>query len=115
RARLHLRLQRPAPGQRTAGHLAHAGRACSDRGAAGGRMSGRRRMSLVKVPLVRLAHARSGDKADWVDFGLFAWNRPGFTLLARELSAQRVRRHFEPWLPGEVLAWPLPNLLAFKF
>ena len=72
-------------------------------------------MSLVKVPLARLAHARSGDKADWVDFGLFAWNRPGYALLARELSAERVRRHFEPWLPGEVLAWPLPNLLAFKF
>ena len=26
-----------------------------------------------------------------------------------------MRQHFEPWLPGEVLAWPLPNLLAFKF
>lgn len=72
-------------------------------------------MNRLRVPLARLAHARSGDKADWVDFGLFAWNRPGYELLARELSVERVRRHFEPWLPGEVLAWPLPNLLAFKF
>lgn len=72
-------------------------------------------MSTTRVALARVAHARSGDKADWVDFGLFAWNRPGYELLARELSAERVRQHFAPWLPGEVLAWPLPNLLALKF
>jgi hypothetical protein len=69
----------------------------------------------VRVPLVRIAHARSGDKADWVDFGLFAWNEAGWRLLAREVTAERVQAHFAPWLPGEVDAWPLPNLLALKF
>jgi hypothetical protein len=69
----------------------------------------------VKVPLVRLAHARSGDKADWVDFGLFAWNEAGFRLLAREVTVERVQAHFAPWLKGEVDAWPLPKLLALKF
>lgn len=69
---------------------------------------------LVKIPLVQIAHARSGDKADWVDFGLFAWNEPGYRLLAREVTAERVQAHFAPWLPGDVDAWPLPNLLAIK-
>ena len=69
----------------------------------------------VRVPLARIAHARSGDKADWVDFGLFAWNEAGYRLLEREVSAARVQAHFAPWLPGEVDAWPLPNLLALKF
>lgn len=72
----------------------------------------------VRVPLVRIAHARSGDKADWVDFGLFAWNAAGYALLAREVTAERVRAHFMPWLgsdmTGEVDAWLLPNLLAIK-
>jgi hypothetical protein len=72
-------------------------------------------MSLIQVPLVRIAHARSGDKADWVDFGLFAWNPLGYALLEREVTAARVQAHFQPWLPGEVDAWPLPNLLALKF
>ncbi|MFP8778550.1 hypothetical protein [Hydrogenophaga sp. RWCD_12] len=72
-------------------------------------------MSTVRIPLVRLAHARSGDKADWVDFGLFAWNQAGYRILAREVTAERVRAHFAPWLPGEVDAWPLPNILALKF
>ena len=72
-------------------------------------------MSRKAIALVRIAHARSGDKADWVDFGLFAWNAPGYRLLAREVSAERVQAHFAPWLPGQVDAWALPNILALKF
>ncbi|MBN9369861.1 hypothetical protein JNX00_17635 [Hydrogenophaga sp. YM1] len=72
-------------------------------------------MSRVRIPLARIAHARSGDKADWVDFGLFAWNPAGYALLAREVTAERVRAHFAPWLPGAVEAWALPNILALKF
>jgi len=76
------------------------------------------RKGMVRVPLVRIAHARSGDKADWVDFGMFAWNSAGYQLLAREVTAERVRAHFMPWLgsdtTGEVDAWLLPNLLAIK-
>ena len=69
----------------------------------------------VRIPLVRIAHARSGDKADWVDFGLFAWNAAGYAILEREVTAERVRQHFAPWLPGEVECWALPNILALKF
>jgi hypothetical protein len=70
--------------------------------------------ATIRIPLVRMAHARSGDKADWVDFGLFAWNENGYRVLEREVTAARVKAHFEPWLPGEVDAWPLPNILAIK-
>jgi hypothetical protein len=72
-------------------------------------------MSKIRIPLVRIAHSRSGDKADWVDFGLFAWNEAGYRLLEREVTAGRVQAHFAPWLPGEVDAWSLPNILALKF
>ena len=68
----------------------------------------------LRIPLARIAHARSGDKADWVDFGLFAWNEAGYQLIAREVTAARVQAHFTPWLPGQVDAWPLPNILAIK-
>ena len=71
-------------------------------------------MTQVGIPLVRIAHARSGDKADWVDFGLFAWNAAGYAILEREVTAMRVQAHFAPWLPGEVDAWALPNILAIK-
>ena len=38
---------------------------------------------LARIPLARIAHARSGDKADWVDFGLFARNAAGWRLIER--------------------------------
>ena len=69
----------------------------------------------LRIPLVRIAHARSGDKADWVDFGLFAWNEAGYRIIEREVTAAQVQAHFAPWLPGQVDAWPLPNILALKF
>ncbi len=68
----------------------------------------------IRVPLAKLAHARSGDKADWVDFGLFAWNAEGYDILAREVTADRVQAHFAPWIEGEVDLWLLPNILSIK-
>ena len=50
-----------------------------------------------------------------MDFGLFAWNEAGYRLLEREVTAATVQAHFAPWLPGQVDAWPLPNILAMKF
>lgn len=70
--------------------------------------------TTLRIPLVQLAHARSGDKADWVDFGLFAWSEAGYRLIEREVTAAKVQAHFAPWLPGQVDAWPLPNILAMK-
>jgi hypothetical protein len=68
----------------------------------------------MQIRLADIAHARSGDKADWVDFGLFAWNAAGYAVLLREVTAASVQAHFALWLPGEVDCWPLPNLLAIK-
>jgi hypothetical protein len=68
----------------------------------------------IQVQLAKLAHARSGDKADWVDFGLFAWNVVGYAILEREVTAQRVQAHFAPWITGEVDLWLLPNILSLK-
>jgi hypothetical protein len=68
----------------------------------------------MRIRLADIAHARSGDKADWVDFGLFAWNAAGYAVLEREVTAERVQAHFGSWLPGRVQRWPLPNILALK-
>jgi hypothetical protein len=68
----------------------------------------------IQVQLAKIAHARSGDKADWVDFGLFAWNAQGYDILAREVTADRVQAHFAPWIAGNVDLWLLPNILSIK-
>ncbi len=56
--------------------------------------------TLLKIPLARIAHARSGDKADWVDFGLFAWNEAGYRLLEREVTAAKVQARLEMLEPS---------------
>ena len=68
----------------------------------------------MRVPLWRIAHARSGDKADRADIGLFAWDAPTYEVLKREVTAQRLKAHFRAICEGPVELWPLDNLLALK-
>jgi len=69
----------------------------------------------VKLQLARIAHARSGDKGDRADIGLFAYDAPTYAVLKRVLTANRVAAHFA-WLGAtSVDVYPLDNLLAVKF
>ena len=68
----------------------------------------------MRVPLWKIAHARSGDKADRADIGLFAYDAPTYEVLKREVTAERVKNHFSAICEGPVELWPLDNLLALK-
>jgi hypothetical protein len=65
--------------------------------------------------LVHLAHARSGDKGDKADLSLFAPDEETYELLAREVTAERVKQHFQGIITGEVELYEVPNVLALKF
>ena len=68
----------------------------------------------MKVPLWKIAHARSGDKADRADIGLFAFDAPTYAVLRREVTPARLAEHFRDMGAGPVELWPLDNLLALK-
>ena len=68
----------------------------------------------MQVALWKIAHARSGDKADRADIGLFAYDAPTYDVLKREVTAQRVATHFAAICTGAVEIYPLDNLLALK-
>jgi hypothetical protein len=68
----------------------------------------------MRVPLWKIAHARSGDKADRADIGLFAWDAPTYAVLKREVTRERLKEHFKAICEGPVELWPLDNLLALK-
>ena len=68
----------------------------------------------MKVGLWRIAHARSGDKADRADIGLFAYDAPTYDVLKREVTRERLAAHFAEICNGPVEIWPLDNLLALK-
>jgi hypothetical protein len=69
----------------------------------------------VKVRLVDIAHARSGDKGDTANVGVIALKREWYDLLVRELTERRVADHFAGVITGDVQRYELPNLSALNF
>jgi hypothetical protein len=69
----------------------------------------------MKVTLRKLAHARSGDKGDTANVGLIALKPEYYPVLAKEVTAERVKAHFEGICLGEVERFELPNLGALNF
>jgi len=69
----------------------------------------------MKVPLWKLAHARSGDKGDTANIGLIVYQERHYAILAREVTAAKVKAHFGPLCRGEVERFELPNLGALNF
>ena len=65
--------------------------------------------------LTTLAHARSGDKGDTANVGLIALRDEIYPVLVREVTAERVKRHFAGMVKGEVERFELPNLGALNF
>ena len=73
----------------------------------------------MKLRLADIAHARSVDKADRADIGLFAWDEAGYAALLAEVTPQRVAELFAHLMGGSDAArverYPLPNILAIKW
>jgi hypothetical protein len=69
----------------------------------------------MKIPLARIAHARSGDKGDTANVGLIAFDERHYPLLVREVTPERVKQFFGELVQGEVERFELPNLAALNF
>lgn len=68
-----------------------------------------------RVPLLRLAHARSGDKGDTANVGVIALEPEYYPILERQLTVRRVAAHFRGMIEGKVERFALPNLHALNF
>ena len=69
----------------------------------------------MKVPLIELAHGRSGDKGDTANIGLIALKDEYYPILVREVTPERVKEHFGELCKGPVERFELPNLHALNF
>jgi hypothetical protein len=69
----------------------------------------------MKVSLLKLAHARSGDKGDTANVGLIALKDEYYPLLVQHVTAEAVKQHFGPMVKGDVERFELPNLGALNF
>ncbi|HEX8734256.1 MAG TPA: hypothetical protein VF721_02965 [Pyrinomonadaceae bacterium] len=69
----------------------------------------------MKIELLNLAHARSGDKGDTANVGVIALKDEFYPLLVREVTAEKVKQHFGAMVKGAVERFELPNLNALNF
>ena len=69
----------------------------------------------MKVRLVDIAHARSGDKGDTANVGVIALKPEWYPFLREQLTLDRVRAHFKGVITGDVQRYELPNLNALNF
>ncbi len=70
---------------------------------------------MPRVLLLDLAHARSGDKGDTVNIGLFPYRDEDYQLLKKHVTAERVKDHFKGLVEGDVVRYEVPNINAFNF
>ena len=69
----------------------------------------------MKIKLLEIAHGRSGDKGDAANVGIIASDDNGYEIIKKQLTAERVKKHFDGICFGEVERFELPNLRALNF
>lgn len=69
----------------------------------------------MRVRLIEIAHARSGDKGDMANIGLIARKQEHYPVLLREVTAERIKQHFGNRCRGPVERFELPNIGALNF
>lgn len=69
----------------------------------------------MRIRLIEIAHARSGDKGDTANIGLIAREPRFYPILVREVTAGRIKAHFGHLCKGQVERYELPNLGALNF
>ncbi len=69
----------------------------------------------MKIQLIEIAHARSGDKGDTGNVGVIARRPEYYSLLVKYLTVEKVKEHFRGICNGNVELYELPNLGALNF
>ncbi len=70
---------------------------------------------MAKVKLGEFAYARSGDKGDGSNVGIFVTNEADYALIKEQVTAERVKAHFGAICKGEVTRYEADNMLALNF
>jgi len=69
----------------------------------------------VRVPLLRIASARSGDKGEGSNVGVMARSGAAYAFLVEALTPEVVRKHMGALNAGEVVRFEAANLRVLNF
>ena len=62
-----------------------------------------------------IASGRAGDKGDVLDLTLVAYTERDYDVICSALTAEEAGKALHRAVPGDVVRYELPNLLALKF
>lgn len=69
----------------------------------------------ISVPLRAIAHARAGDKGNVSNVSVIAYAPEFYPLMLEQVTAARVRAHFDGLVRGEVVRYEVPKLAVLNF
>jgi hypothetical protein len=69
----------------------------------------------MKIQLVKIAHARSGDKGDTANVGVIALEEQYYEIIKEQVTVERVKEHYGDMVKGEVERFEMPNIGALNF
>ena len=67
------------------------------------------------MKLREIAHSRTGDKGNISNISLIACRPEDYSILAEQVTAERVKAWFGDIVQGEVIRYELPELGALNF
>ena len=67
------------------------------------------------MKLFDIAHSRTGDKGDISNISVIAYDSKNYEHLAKEVTAEKVKAHFEGIVYGEVVRYEIPSIGALNF
>ena len=70
---------------------------------------------MAKIKLGEIAFARSGDKGDGSNVGIFVNSAEDYEVIRDQVTVDRVKQHFHAICKGEITRYEAPNMLALNF
>jgi len=67
------------------------------------------------MKLIKIAHARSGDKGNNVNIGVIARRAEDYSILKEKVTAEKVKDFLKEFCHGKVQRFELENLSALNF
>jgi hypothetical protein len=67
------------------------------------------------MKLREIAHSRTGDKGNTSNISVIARDPKDYALIAKHVTAERVKAHYSDIVKGDVTRYELPQLGALNF
>ena len=69
----------------------------------------------MKKKLYDIAHSRAGDKGNTLTLSLIPYDEADYNLLCKEVTTQKLKKHFKDIVQGQIIRYELPNISSLLF